>query len=129
VWLDLDHVRRTSRDQVIGATACTVRRGDQTVVRFRGSRQGTSVTIGSRSTVGTFSVPEGSAVVRCRQLRFGRRARRGRLRDEREFLVVRGRPSDRIGGFLPLFGGIAAALLALPLGRLWYAGRLIRKAS
>jgi hypothetical protein len=128
VWLDLQDVRQVRRDQVIGATACAVRRADETVVRFRGSRQGTSVTVGSRSTVGTFSVPEGSAVVGCRQLPFGRRGGRWRLRDEREFVVVRGRPSEHVGGFLPLFGGLAAALLALPVGRLWYAGRLIRKA-
>ena len=51
-----------------------------------------------------------------------------RLRDERRFLVVRGRPSERVGGFFLLFGGLAAALLAVPVGVRWQAGRLIERA-
>jgi hypothetical protein len=128
VWLDLGDVRQVNRDQVVAATACEARGAGGSVATFRGSRQGSSVEIGSTSTVGTFSVPEGRTVVGCRQFPFGRRARRGRLREERPFLVARGKPSAGTGGFVLLFGGLAAALLAVPLGIRWYAGRLIERA-
>ena len=128
VWLDLDDVRQINRDQVVAATACEASGADGSVATFRGSRQGSSVTIESTSTVGTFSVPRGATVVGCRQFPFGRRGRRGRLREERPFLVARGKPSAGTGGLVLLFGGLAAALLALPLGIRWYAGRLIERA-
>jgi hypothetical protein len=50
-----------AQDQAIGETACAVSTGE----RFSGSRQGTSITIGQASTIGTFSAPAGAITVAC----------------------------------------------------------------
>ncbi len=126
VYVDLDGVFSNNRDQIVAATACQVARSDGSSARFRGNRQGTALETGDLSTVGVFKASEGITVISCRQEPFGRRGRRGRLRTEREFVVVEGRPSERVRPFFFVFGGIALALLAWPLGTRWNAGRLRR---
>jgi hypothetical protein len=126
VYVDLDDVLSNNRDQVVAATACEVTQGDRTVASFRGNRQGTSLVLEDLATVGVFRRSGGSTVVACRQLPFGRVGRHFRLREVRDFLVVRGRPSERTRPFLLVIGGVALALLAVPVGLRWRAGRLHR---
>jgi len=126
VYVDVDDLFSNNRDQVVAATACKTTRADGTVTRFRGNRQGTALVLGGLATVGVFSRSEGDTEVECRQLPFGRAGRHFRLREERDFLVVRGRPSERTRPFLLVLGGIAVALIAVPVGLRWRAGRLHR---
>lgn len=116
VWLRTDGITLVgNREAVVAATVCDVRRADGTVSTFRGSRQGESVTIGDRSTVGTFTAGEGQVEVSCRQEPFGRRRGYDRLRSERSFLVAPGPPGSGIwpmlavtaGMLLVIFGAIA----------------------
>ena len=126
VYVDVDDVVSNNRDQVVASTACEATRADGTVTRFRGSRQGTALVLSGLATVGVFGRSEGETVVKCRQLRFGAAGRYFRLRKERDFLVVRGRPSERTRPFLLVIGGIALGFLAVPVGLRWRAGRLHR---
>lgn len=126
VYVDVDDELSNNRDQVVAATECDVARANGTHTRFRGNRQGTALELEGLATVGVFSTSEGRIVVSCRQQPFGRHGGAFRLRSERDFLVVRGKPSERTSPFFLLFGGVAAALLALPIGSRWRAGRLSR---
>lgn len=114
VWLELGEVARSNRrETVVAATNCTAEFAAGGPARFRGARQGSSVTIGSRSTVGTFEAPSGEVRLSCRQLPFGRRGRRGILREERDFFVVPGKPGVGWQLWVGMFGGIA---LLIPAG-------------
>lgn len=124
VWLRLDGVRDAVREQVVGSVACEAARADGRREAFRGSRQGTSIAVERFATVGVFRASEGTTAVACRQLPFGRRARARRLGSEKAFVVVAGRPAERVGGLLWLIGGVAAALLGIPVGLRWWRGRL-----
>ena len=51
---------RTRRETIVAATNCMARFENGGSARFRGARQGASVTIGDRATVGTFDAPAGA---------------------------------------------------------------------
>jgi hypothetical protein len=114
VWLDADGVVRSNRrETIVSAANCVALFENGGSARFRGARQGASVTIGNRATIGTFDAPAGAVELRCRLLPFGRYGNRFLLRNERPFFVTPGRPGV---GFLPwvgLFGGIVALILAV----------------
>ena len=125
VWLDLHGVSRSNRrETIVAATNCRAGFGNGGSADFRGARQGASVSIGSRSTVGTFDAPEGAVTLTCRQLPFGRYGNRHLLSRERSFFVTPGRPGVGFALWTGLFGGIGFLILALPaLGR-YRAGTL-----
>ena len=125
VWLTLDGVTLSNhRERIVAATNCAAEFADGGSVRFRGARQGSSVTVGDRSTVGTFEAPEGAVRLSCRQQPFGRRGRRGILREERPFFIAAGKPGVGWQLWLGMFTGIGLLVLAFPaLGR-FRAGRL-----
>jgi len=125
VWLSSKGVfNDLNRDRIVAATNCSAAfaRGGST--RFRGARQGSSVTLGSHSTVGVFTAPEGRVGVACHQEPFGRRRGRDVLRRERTFYVVPGEPGGDLWDWVLLFGGIAALVLAVPAGLRWRQGTL-----
>jgi hypothetical protein len=128
VWLDADGVARTNRRETIVAAAnCEARFENGGTARFRGARQGASVTIGDRATIGTFHAPAGAVEVRCRLLPFGRYGNRFLLRNERPYFVTAGRPGV---GFLPwagMFGGIVFLILAPMAWGRYRAGTLRRR--
>lgn len=125
VWLSSKGVINSlNRDRIVAATNCSAAfaRGGST--RFRGARQGSSVTLGSHSTVGVFTAPEGRVGVACHQEPFGRRRGRDVLRRERTFSVVPGEPGGEAWDWVFLFGGIAALVFAMPAGLRWRQGTL-----
>lgn len=128
VWLRTDGISlANNRERVVAATNCAATVGDGSVRRFRGAIQGSSVTVGDRSTVGTFSAPEGRVALRCRMFPFGRRRGRDVLRAERAFFVAPGSPSVGWEPWIGLFGGILLIVLAVPVLGRWAAGRLVRR--
>jgi hypothetical protein len=112
------------RDTVVAGTACEIARADGSAALIRGSRQGTSVQTDGHATIGAVTSAAGVNAIACRHVPFGRRGGRWRLGRERPFIVERGTPGDGLGGMWPLFGGLAAALLAVPVGLRWRAGSL-----
>jgi hypothetical protein len=125
VWLEAGGASNV-RDTVVAGTACDVARADGSAVRILGSRQGTSVATDDYATIGAIISRPGANSIACRHVPFGRIGRRGRLRRERPFIVERGSPGDGLRGMWLLFPGIAAALLAVPVGLRWRAGSLKR---
>jgi hypothetical protein len=125
VWLDTDGVARANRrDTIVAATNCVALFEDGESARFRGARQGSSVTVGDQSTIGTFYAPAGSIRLSCRLLPFGRYGSRFLLRNERAFFVTPGRPGAGVSPWVGLFGGILAVVLAaMAFGR-WRTGTL-----
>jgi hypothetical protein len=125
VWLELDDVTLSNnRETIVSATNCAAAFASGGSVRFRGARQGSSVTIGDHSTVGTFKASKGDVRLSCRQLPFGRRGRRGILREERTFFVVPGKPGVGWQLWVGLFAGTALLVPAgLAFGR-FRSGRL-----
>ena len=115
VWLDLDGVTRSNRrETIVAATNCLAAFENGGSARFRGARQGSSVTIGDSSTVGTFDAPEGRVALICRQLPFGRRRGRRILTEERPFFVTAGKPGVGWMPWVGMFVGIGLLALALP---------------
>ncbi len=125
VWLDLDDVTLSNnRETIVAATNCAAVFANGGSARFRGARQGSSVTIGDRSTVGTFMTPKGDVQLSCRQLPFGRRGRRGTLREQRAFFVAPGKPGVAWQLWVGMFAGIVLLILAgVAFGR-YRSGRL-----
>jgi hypothetical protein len=76
------------------------------------------------ATIGTATSGPGVNAVVCRHVPFGRAGRRGRLREQRPFLVERGTPADGLRGMWLLFGGVAAIALGVPAALRWRAGSL-----
>jgi hypothetical protein len=125
VWLETDGFLRTNRrETIVSATNCLASFENGDSARFRGARQGASVTIGDRATIGTFDAPEGDVALSCRQLPFGRYGNRYLLRRERSFFVTPGRPGVGFALWAGMFGGVIALILApLAFGR-YRAGAL-----
>jgi hypothetical protein len=125
VWLELRGlVLSNHRETIVAATNCEARFAGGGSVRFRGARQGSSVTVGSRSTIGTFDAPPGAVELRCRQEPFGRRSRRRILREERAYFVAAGRPGVGWTSWVGMFAGIALLALAVPALARFRAGSL-----
>lgn len=125
VWLDLDGVTLSNRrDTIVAATNCAVGFENGGSARFRGARQGSSVTIGDRSTVGTFTAPEGRMALICRQLPFGRRRGRRVLTEERPFFVTPGKPGVGWELWIGMFAGIGLLVLAVPAVGRYRSGTL-----
>lgn len=125
VWLRTGGGTTRNREVVVASVGCRVARPGRPDALFRGSRQGTAVTVEDDATIGVFTAGEGVNRMVCRHLRFGRRTRYERLRRERPFLVVRGEPETR--GWWLLFGGIGAAVVGVPVAGVWRTGRLRRR--
>ena len=125
VWLETDGFLTTNRrETVVAATNCLASFENGGSARFRGARQGSSVTIGDRATIGTFDAPEGDVAVSCRLLPFGRYGNRFLLRNERPFFVTPGKPGVGFTLWAGMFGGIVLLILApFALGR-YRAGTL-----
>jgi hypothetical protein len=126
VWLRTGDMESNSRDMVVASVACSVERPGLASTRFQGNRQGSALVIGDLATIGGFTAGSGENLVACRHEPFGRVRLRDRLRQEREFIVATGSPSDHAAGFWYLFGGLAALVPAAFLGVLWHRGRLRR---
>ena len=125
VWLSSSGVVNSlDRDRIVAATNCTAVFSDGESVSFRGAIQGSSVTLGDRSTVGTFTAPAGTATVACHQEPFGPLRGRNALRAERDFYVVQGAPPGGWQAWVFLFAGIAALGLAPIAGGRWWQGSL-----
>ena len=116
--------RATSRETVVAGTACEIVRPTDTRAQIRGSRQGTSVETDHHATIGEFTSSAGRNAVACAHVPFGRVRRRGRLREERPFIVERGSPGDGLRGLWLLFRGIAAIVLGVPVASRWRVGSL-----
>ncbi|HEX6388583.1 MAG TPA: hypothetical protein VFZ89_04025 [Solirubrobacteraceae bacterium] len=128
LWLNTDGVSISERrENVVAATNCAVGYADGGSKRFRGAIQGSSVTLGDHSTVGTFTAPAGTVAISCRQLPFGHYRTRSWLREEHPLLVVAGAPPGDLTSWLLLFGGIGALLLAVLPGSRWLGGSLRRR--
>ena len=125
VWLKTEGIRNSvTRETIVAATNCEAVFANGSGTRFRGARQGSNVTLGNRSTVGTFRAPAGTMNVSCHQEPFGRRRGHDRLREQRPFLVARGKPPGDLLGWIGLFGGIGALALAVLPGSRWLRGAL-----
>jgi hypothetical protein len=113
VWIETDGVSRSNnRDNVVAATNCTAGFENGGSAHFRGARQGASVTIEDRSTIGTFHAPGGAVAVSCRQLPFGRYGNRHLLSQERSFFVTPGRPGVAAALWVAMFAGAVFLILA-----------------
>lgn len=124
VWVEMDGVSSNRRETIVAATNCAASFGGGGSARFRGARQGASVSIGDRATVGTFDAPEGAVALSCRQLPFGRHGNRRLLSRERSFFLTPGRPGVGFALWAGMIGGSLLLMLALPaLGR-YRAGTL-----
>ena len=86
---------------LVGSVACAVRTSDGTVAEVRGSRQGSAVTLGNRSTVGTFTSAEGRVEVACAHQRSG---------SARTVLVVPGGPEAAGLAIAAMVLGVFAAV-------------------
>ena len=128
VWLDLDGVTLSNnRELIVAATNCAAGFENGRSARFRGARQGANVTVGDRSTIGTFTAPRGEVALSCRQLPFGRRGRRRVLDAERSFFVTSGSPGVGWAPWVAMFGGIALSALAFPVFGRYSSGSLRRR--
>lgn len=128
VWLRTDGISEEgNRDAVVAATNCRAELADGSTTTFRGAVQGSSVTIGDRSTVGTFVAPAGEVEVTCRMQPFGKRSRYERLRPSRELVVVPGGPGGGIAAMAWIVGGALAMGAGLVLGIRSRTGSLERR--
>jgi hypothetical protein len=125
VWIETDGVSNSNnRDNIVAATNCVASFENGGSASFRGARQGASVTIEDRSTIGTFDAPGGTVALSCRQLPFGRYGSHHLLSRERSFFVTPGRPGVGAALWVGVFAGAVFLLLApLALGR-YRAGAL-----
>jgi hypothetical protein len=98
------------RDATVEDTVCEVRHPDGRTTVIRGDRQAHSVTIGGRSSIGWFTAQRGDTAVVCAYEQGSRYTRANRAPDVR-VVVTPGKPSDSIGGFVAVFGGVTVALL------------------
>jgi hypothetical protein len=113
VWIETDGVSNSNnRDNIVAATNCAATFEDGGSAQFRGTRQGASVTIEDRSTIGTFDAPQGGVALICRQLPFGRDGNRHLLSRERSFFVTPGRPGVGAGLWVGMFAGAFFLILA-----------------
>ena len=123
VWLQAGGLSNV-RESIVAGTACRIVRANETTSEIRGSRQGTSVETDRHATIGETTTAAGANAVSCRHVPFGRLRGRGRLEEERPFVVELGSPGDGLGGLWLLFPGLAAALLGIPVALRWRAGSL-----
>jgi len=121
VWLDTgDVLNSVTRETIVAAANCEATFADGTSRSFRGAIQGSSVVLGDLATIGTFDAPEGHAEVTCHSERFGRRAVRDRLEEQREFSVSPGSPGAGWASWVGFFAGIPAIILGIyAIGRGW----------
>jgi len=126
VWIETDGVSRSNnRDNVVAATNCDAAFESSGSAHFRGARQGASVTIEDRSTVGTFDAPGGAVAVSCRLRPFGRYGNRHLLSTERSFFVTPGRPGVASALWVGMFAG-AFALFLVPFAWSRYRAGALR---
>jgi hypothetical protein len=131
VWVDTGGSTNVdTRDTIVAAVNCEATFADGPSTSFRGAVQGSSVVVGDIATIGTFQAPEGVATVACHSERFGRRALRDQLAEERDFFVTPGSPDGHWLPFVALLAGISALILGvMALGRGWMGSVRTRRAS
>lgn len=128
VWLSTSGVINSlDKERIVAATNCTAEFAGGGSVSFRGAIQGSSVTLGDRSTVGTFTAAAGLVTVACHQESFGPLRGRDVLRAERDFYVVPGAPPGGWQEWVFLIAGIALLMLAPLAGGRWWQGSLRRR--
>lgn len=100
------------QDATVADTICEVRHPDGRTSVIRGDRQSSSVSIGGRSTIGWFTAQDvdGETAVVCAYEQGSRTTRRNRAGSV-GVVVTPGKPSESVGGFIAVFGGVAVALV------------------
>jgi hypothetical protein len=78
----------------------------------------------NHATIGRLTSAAGANAIACQHVPWGRRGRRGRLREQRSFIVERGSPSDGLRGMWLLFPGLAALGLGGLAAARWHTGSL-----
>lgn len=126
VWIEINDFNDENDDTIVASTACTAVLAGAETADFQGNRQGNAITVNDQSTVGWFTAREGTVEVACEHVPFGRAGRRGLLREEHDFLVVRGKPAPLTSVFVLMPIGILALIVGfVVLGR-WAPGRIRR---
>ncbi|HRE03262.1 MAG TPA: hypothetical protein PLV68_18335, partial [Ilumatobacteraceae bacterium] len=68
IYIDLDTSNENRRDSIVASVECQAAFQNGTTAHIRGSRQGTSTTIGDVSSIGKFDAPAGAVAVACYQV-------------------------------------------------------------
>ena len=126
VWIDIDNFNDGNDDTIVASTACTADLADGETADFQGNRQGSAITVNDESTVGWFTAAEGTVEVTCEHVPFGRIGRRGLLREEHDFIVVRGKPAPLTSVFVLMPTGIIALMAGIWVLTRWAPGRIRR---
>ena len=122
VYLEFGGVESDSvlQERAVGDTDCVVVLPDGVETTFTGARQGFSMQLGDRASVGHFSSQPGPVAVRCA---YGTQVRERGRPAVVPFLVAQGSPSELMGSVLWVLGGVAAGLLGGVLLWLGLRGR------
>jgi hypothetical protein len=126
VWIDIDSFNDANDDTIVASTACTADLAGGETAAFQGNRQGHAITVNDESTVGWFTAAEGTVEVTCEHVPFGRIGRRGLLREEHDFIVVRGKPAPLTSVFVLMPAGIIALMAGIWVLTRWAPGRIRR---
>lgn len=126
VWIEIDGFNDFNDDTIVASTACAADLADGDTADFQGNRQGNAITVNDESTVGWFTAAEGTVEVTCEHVPFGRVGRRGLLREEHDFLMVRGKPAALTSVFILMPLGIIALMLGIFVLSRWAPGRIRR---
>jgi len=126
VWIEIDEFNDNNDDTIVASTACRADLAGGDTADFQGNRQGSAITVNDESTVGWFTAAEGTVEVSCEHVPFGRVGRRGLLREEHDFIVVRGRPAALTSVFVLMPAGILALIAGIFVLSRWAPGRIRR---
>jgi hypothetical protein len=97
--------REREEDAAVRDSGCQATLANERQVAFGGSTQGTRTTIGSATSLGSFSAPPGEVALRCAYGPGSLRSR-GRRPDQVSFVVAPGKTSATTGGVLLILGGV-----------------------
>lgn len=126
VWIEINDFNDANDDTIVASTACAAELANGDTPEFQGNRQGNAITVDDKSTVGWFTAAEGTVEVSCEHVPFGRIGRQGLLREEHDFVVVRGKPAALTSVFVLMPAGIIALMLGIVVLSRWAPGRIRR---